>query len=102
MPDALVDEIALVGDRARMADRLERVAREWRDHARPAGAATGGTAGASGTRGVNEALGEALAAALGSPVTRATQLAGGASKESWAVSTADGRGAPSSVAREAV
>ena len=40
---------------------------------------------------MNEGLGEALAAALGSPVTQATRLAGGASKEAWAVSTADGR-----------
>ncbi|MEI7760497.1 MAG: phosphotransferase family protein [Thermoleophilia bacterium] len=40
---------------------------------------------------MNEALGEAVAAALGSPVTQATQLAGGASKEAWAVTTADGR-----------
>ena len=34
---------------------------------------------------------EALAQALGSAVTRTTQLAGGASKEAWAVHTADGR-----------
>lgn len=34
---------------------------------------------------------EALAQALGATVTRATQLAGGASKEAWAVQTADGR-----------
>ncbi|MCY7303721.1 MAG: phosphotransferase family protein, partial [Thermoleophilia bacterium] len=40
---------------------------------------------------MNEALREALAAALGSPVTAARQLAGGASKEAWAVSTGDGR-----------
>jgi len=40
---------------------------------------------------VNEALRDALAAALGASVTQATQLAGGASKEAWAVSTADGR-----------
>jgi aminoglycoside phosphotransferase (APT) family kinase protein len=36
-------------------------------------------------------LREALEQALGSAVTRTTQLAGGASKEAWAVSTADGR-----------
>ncbi len=34
---------------------------------------------------------EALAAALGASVTRRTQLAGGASKEAWAVETGDGR-----------
>ena len=34
---------------------------------------------------------EALAAALGASVTRSTQLAGGASKEAWAVETGDGR-----------
>lgn len=34
---------------------------------------------------------EALAAALGSEVERAVQLAGGASKEAWAVDTEDGR-----------
>ena len=34
---------------------------------------------------------EALEAALGSPVERTVQLAGGASKEAWAVDTADGR-----------
>ena len=34
---------------------------------------------------------EALAEALGAAVTRITQLAGGASKEAWAVYTADGR-----------
>jgi aminoglycoside phosphotransferase (APT) family kinase protein len=36
---------------------------------------------------VNDALG----AALGAPIERAVRLAGGASKESWAVDTADGR-----------
>ena len=40
---------------------------------------------------MNETLRDALAAALGASVTQATQLAGGASKEAWAVSTADGR-----------
>ena len=40
---------------------------------------------------MNEALVEALAAALDAPVTQATRLAGGASKEAWAVTTADGR-----------
>ena len=40
---------------------------------------------------MNENFGEALAVALGSPVIEATQLAGGASKEAWAVGTADGR-----------
>jgi len=34
---------------------------------------------------------QALAEALGTSVTRATRLAGGASKEAWAVDTADGR-----------
>ena len=34
---------------------------------------------------------EALEQALGTAVTRTTQLAGGASKEAWAVTTADGR-----------
>lgn len=34
---------------------------------------------------------EAFEAALGAPVERATQLAGGASKEAWAIDTADGR-----------
>ena len=34
---------------------------------------------------------EALEAALGSPLERTVQLAGGASKEAWAVDTADGR-----------
>ena len=37
------------------------------------------------------AFGEALAVALGTPVTHTTQLAGGASKEAWAVHAADGR-----------
>lgn len=36
-------------------------------------------------------IAEALADALGAPVTRTVQLAGGASKEAWAVHTADGR-----------
>jgi len=36
-------------------------------------------------------LREALAQALGTAVTQTTQLAGGASKEAWAVHTADGR-----------
>lgn len=36
-------------------------------------------------------MNDALAAALGTPVTRAVRLAGGASKEAWAVDTADGR-----------
>ena len=36
-------------------------------------------------------MNEALAEALGTSVTRTTQLAGGASKEAWAVETADGR-----------
>ncbi len=35
-------------------------------------------------------MNEALAVALGVPVERAVQLAGGASKEAWAVDTADG------------
>ena len=34
---------------------------------------------------------ESLGRALGSAVTRMTRLAGGASKEAWAVHTADGR-----------
>jgi aminoglycoside phosphotransferase (APT) family kinase protein len=40
---------------------------------------------------LNETVDEALAKALGTPVTRTAQLAGGASKEAWAVHTADGR-----------
>lgn len=40
---------------------------------------------------MNETVDEALAKALGTPVTRTAQLAGGASKEAWAVHTADGR-----------
>ena len=38
-----------------------------------------------------EALAEALAEMLGTSVTRLTRLAGGASKEAWAVATGDGR-----------
>lgn len=40
---------------------------------------------------VDEALAEPLAEALGTPVTRAIRLAGGASKEAWAVHLADER-----------
>jgi len=40
---------------------------------------------------VKEAVDDALAVALGTSITRTTQLAGGASKEAWAVHTADGR-----------
>jgi len=40
---------------------------------------------------VKEAVDEALAVALGTSITRTTQLAGGASKEAWAVHTDDGR-----------
>ncbi len=36
-------------------------------------------------------MNDALAEALGTTITRTTQLAGGASKEAWAVQTADGR-----------
>jgi aminoglycoside phosphotransferase (APT) family kinase protein len=43
------------------------------------------------TKAVNAAVAEALAKALNTSVTRTTQLAGGASKEAWAVHTADGR-----------
>ena len=41
VPDALVDEVALVGDRARIADRVAAF-RERRDDARAAGAPAGG------------------------------------------------------------
>ena len=40
---------------------------------------------------VKDAVDAALGEALGTVVTQATQLAGGASKEAWAVTTADGR-----------
>ena len=40
---------------------------------------------------MNEGLREALTAALGSPVTEARRLAGGASKEAWAISLGDRR-----------
>ncbi|MGZ8687503.1 MAG: phosphotransferase family protein [Gaiellaceae bacterium] len=40
---------------------------------------------------MTEALGQALEHALGSRVERLSKLAGGASKEAWAVDTADGR-----------
>ena len=40
---------------------------------------------------MKEAVDEVLAEVLGMAVTRTTQLAGGASKEAWAVETADGR-----------
>ena len=40
---------------------------------------------------MKEAVDDALAVALGTSITRTTQLAGGASKEAWAVHTADGR-----------
>jgi aminoglycoside phosphotransferase (APT) family kinase protein len=40
---------------------------------------------------VPASMAKALAAALDTSVTRTTQLAGGASKEAWAVHTADGR-----------
>ena len=40
---------------------------------------------------VKDAVDVALGEALGTVVTQATQLAGGASKEAWAVTTADGR-----------
>ena len=45
VPDALVDEIALVGDRERIADRLAAWRETRRDDARPAGAPAGGPAG---------------------------------------------------------
>ena len=40
---------------------------------------------------MNETVAAALSEALGADVTGMTQLAGGASKEAWAVTTADGR-----------
>jgi aminoglycoside phosphotransferase (APT) family kinase protein len=40
---------------------------------------------------VRDAVDKALGEALGTAVTQATQLAGGASKEAWAVTTVDGR-----------
>ena len=40
---------------------------------------------------MKEAVDEALAVALGTSITRTTRLAGGASKEAWAVHTDDGR-----------
>lgn len=40
---------------------------------------------------MNAAAHDALAQALGAPIAETTQLAGGASKEAWAVHTADGR-----------
>ena len=40
---------------------------------------------------MNETVAAALSEALGADVTEMTQLAGGASKEAWAVTTADGR-----------
>jgi len=40
---------------------------------------------------VKEVVDDALAVALGTSITRTTRLAGGASKEAWAVHTADGR-----------
>ena len=50
VPDALVDEVALVGDRARIADRVAAF-RELRRHdARAAGAAAGGAAAARRAR----------------------------------------------------
>jgi hypothetical protein len=40
---------------------------------------------------LKEAVQDAVEEALGTAVTQATQLAGGASKEAWSVTTADGR-----------
>ena len=65
VPDALVDEIALVGDRARIADRLA----AWRE----SGATTlvlqarqpRGAAGARGARRLKEAVRDAVDEALG-------------------------------------
>ena len=51
VPDALVDEIALVGDRSADRGPARCVARERRDDARAPGAAARGTAGARGARG---------------------------------------------------
>ena len=86
VPDELVDEIALVGPKERIAERLE----AWRE----AGdldppdpdAPEGGARGDGGAAAVKDAF----AAALDAPVERAVLLAGGASKEAWAVDS-DGR-----------
>ena len=56
MPDALVDEIALVGSRDAHRRPTRGVARERRHDARPAGAPTGGAAGARGAHGLTEAV----------------------------------------------
>ena len=73
VPDAFVDEVALVGAEARLAERLD----AWRETGATTlllGAAARGAAGA----GRADRLREALAQALGTTVTRTAQLAGGA------------------------
>ena len=81
VPDELVDEIALVGPKERIAERLE----AWREAgdlvAPDPDAPEGSPAGDGGAAPVKEAF----AAALDAPVERAVLLAGGASKEAWAV-----------------
>ena len=81
VPDELVDEIALVGPKERIAERLE----PWREAGVSTLADPGAPArGARGDGGA-AAVRDAFAAALDAPVERAVLLAGGASKEAWAV-----------------
>ena len=92
VPDALVDEIALVGDRDADRRPARGLARERRDDARPAGATAARRCRRSRSSWVEAE--DARRGARRGPRHRrheATQLAGGASKEAWAVTTADGR-----------
>ena len=74
VPDALVDEIALVGEPRPDRRPARGLARERRHDDGPAGAAARGPAGARGARGLKEAVrdavDEALGEALGTVVTR--------------------------------
>ena len=86
VPDELVDEIALVGPKERIAERLE----PWREAGISTIADPGAPAGGARGDGGAAVVKEAFAAALDAPVERAVLLAGGASKEAWAVDS-DGR-----------
>ena len=81
VPDELVDEVALVGAEGAHRRAARGLARGRRLDAGDPGAAAGGARGDGGAAAVRDAF----AAALGAPVERAVLLAGGASKEAWAV-----------------
>ena len=87
VPDAFVDEVALVGPKERIADRIAGVGRVRRDHTARLDPAARGCAHAGRSRAVKDLL----EAALGTRLDGAVQVAGGASKEAWKVDTVDGR-----------